>query len=451
MNHWTLRLIMTAMALLSATTAVAQTPYAQRLEPTGARVEVWLDDAGLPVRFAEYVQRAQALIAAHHHAPPPGGWPGLTEPLAQAIGPRQWPMAGADCTPGNTDGVLLVHGLTDSPYLMRDLGDALASQPLATGRCTLVRSLLLPGHGTVPGDLLAVKHTKWTEATRYGVDSFAGEADRVHFVGFSTGGALGIQRAFAQQNSASAPALSSLVLLSPAIEPRDRNARRPLVLHWLSWLMNWLDEHDDRDFAKYESFPLNAGVQIAFLDQALKPLLRAPIPVPVFMAVSRSDDTIAPVASIDVFLRQTDPRSRMWLVLARDQAADDDAAWRARRDQRVNVLDVAELPPQFTTYAHTSFPVSALNAHYGTQGPYVNCLHYAPKMKERFEQCISPAMRETMGLASVQVGEGRVRYGETVEGKAPNDDWLLRRLTFNPRFDDMLAEIRQFLQTVVAP
>ena len=44
-------------------------------------------------------------------------------------------------------GILLTHGLTDSPYFMRDLGAYFQAQGF------VVLAVLLPGHGTQPGDL----------------------------------------------------------------------------------------------------------------------------------------------------------------------------------------------------------------------------------------------------------------------------------------------------------
>src|SRR5688572_13718977 len=52
-------------------------------------------------------------------------------------------------------GALLLHGLYDSCFSMKDVGHHLLSKNF------LVRSVLLPGHGTVPGDLLNVDYREW--------------------------------------------------------------------------------------------------------------------------------------------------------------------------------------------------------------------------------------------------------------------------------------------------
>lgn len=54
-------------------------------------------------------------------------------------------------------GILFVHGLGDSPWSFHNLGHHLAKQGF------LVRSLLLPGHGTHPKDMLEVRLEDWCQ------------------------------------------------------------------------------------------------------------------------------------------------------------------------------------------------------------------------------------------------------------------------------------------------
>ena len=58
-------------------------------------------------------------------------------------------------------GILLIHGLSDSPYLFQPLARHLQKQGF------FVRALLLPGHGTVPGDLLGIRYQEWIRAVQY--------------------------------------------------------------------------------------------------------------------------------------------------------------------------------------------------------------------------------------------------------------------------------------------
>ncbi|UOF22511.1 alpha/beta hydrolase [Pseudomonas syringae] len=69
--------------------------------------------------------------------------------------PRQWTPSG---TPKG--GVLLVHGLGDSAWSFHDVAQTLAAQGY------LVRTVLLPGHGTKPEDMLDVRLEQWQQVVR---------------------------------------------------------------------------------------------------------------------------------------------------------------------------------------------------------------------------------------------------------------------------------------------
>ncbi len=66
---------------------------------------------------------------------------------------------------GKTDkGILLIHGLGDSPWTYRDLATKLAEQGM------LVRTVLLPGHGTKPADMIGVTSEDWNKAVQEQID-----------------------------------------------------------------------------------------------------------------------------------------------------------------------------------------------------------------------------------------------------------------------------------------
>ncbi|WP_083851204.1 alpha/beta hydrolase [Pusillimonas noertemannii] len=84
---------------------------------------------------------------------------------------------------------VLLHGLTDSPYVLRHI----ARHYQSVGY--VVVAIRLPGHGTVPASLTDVGWHDWLAATRLAVR----EARRrvpaprpLHMVGFSNGGALAL-------------------------------------------------------------------------------------------------------------------------------------------------------------------------------------------------------------------------------------------------------------------
>ena len=67
--------------------------------------------------------------------------------IVQANSPAEWiPHIGKV-----KNGILLIHGLCDSPHAMQSLFDHYKAKGF------LVRSILLPCHGSVPGDLVEIK------------------------------------------------------------------------------------------------------------------------------------------------------------------------------------------------------------------------------------------------------------------------------------------------------
>ena len=167
--------------------------------------------------------------------------------------------------------VVLLHGLTDSPYSQRHLAQVYRDR----GFVALV--IRLPGHGTVPAALTAVTWEEWLAATRLALR----EARRrvaapapLHIVGFSNGGALALKYAL---DAIADPELAQpdrIVLISlmigitrfarfaglaglPAIFPAFAKAA-------------WLAVLPEFNPFKYNSFPVNGARQSFRLTQVLQ-------------------------------------------------------------------------------------------------------------------------------------------------------------------------------------
>jgi alpha-beta hydrolase superfamily lysophospholipase len=110
-------------------------------------------------------------------------------------------------------GILLVHGLTDSPFHVFDVGQWFADNGF------YVIGLRLPGHGTVPGVRLNVAWEDWYAAVLFGARMVLNRIDdRTFYVGgFSTGGALTLQYTLDAVLNKAARTPDKLLLLSPAI------------------------------------------------------------------------------------------------------------------------------------------------------------------------------------------------------------------------------------------
>ena len=156
-------------------------------------------------------------------------------------------------------GVLLLHGLSDSPYSMRALGQRLH----ASGAWVL--GLRIPGHGTAPSGLVEIRWPDMAAAVRLAarhVQDAVGDKP-FYVVGYSNGGALAVEYALSSLDDASLPRPSGVVLLSPEIGVSGLAAfavwqarlGHLLGLEKLAW-NSVLPEYDP---FKYGSFSVNAG------------------------------------------------------------------------------------------------------------------------------------------------------------------------------------------------
>jgi alpha-beta hydrolase superfamily lysophospholipase len=159
-------------------------------------------------------------------------------------------------------GALLVHGLTDSPYSMRTIGENLRR------RGYYVVALRVPGHGTVPAGLTDVTWEDWLAAVRIGarhVRATLGDSKPLVLVGYSNGGALVLKYTLDTLEGSGDPPVFRTVLLSPML------GVQPFA--WLTRVISmlgpipafekarWLDIYPEYNPFKYNSFPANAGLQ----------------------------------------------------------------------------------------------------------------------------------------------------------------------------------------------
>jgi len=168
-------------------------------------------------------------------------------------------------------GALLVHGLTDSPYSFRAIGEDLRA------RGYYVVAMRMPGHGTVPAGLTAVTWEDWLAAVTLGarhVRATIGENKPLLLIGYSNGGALVLKYAFNALEGSGDPQAARIVLLSPMIgvQPFAWLARVISMLGPVPAFekARWLDIYPEYNPFKFNSFPANAGLQTWRLTTALQ-------------------------------------------------------------------------------------------------------------------------------------------------------------------------------------
>ena len=167
--------------------------------------------------------------------------------------------------------VVLLHGLTDSPYSLRHI----ARRYREDGYVAIAPRL--PGHGSVPAGLTDVVWEDWSEATRLAVREArrrVGPTAPLHIVGFSNGGALALKYALDALDDKSLSRPDRLVLISPMIGITSF-ARFAGVFGWPAVFpafakAAWLGIVPEFNPFKYNSFPVNGARQSSLLTRALQ-------------------------------------------------------------------------------------------------------------------------------------------------------------------------------------
>ena len=218
-------------------------------------------------------------------------------------------------------GVLLLHGLSDSPYSMRALGERLHKSG------AWVLGLRIPGHGTAPSGLV---ETSWQDmaaavrlAARQVKDAVAEKP--FYVIGYSNGGALAIEYTLATLEDDSLPGPNGVVLLSPEIGVSKIAAfavwqarlGHLLGLEKLAW-NSVIPEYEP---FKYGSFSINAGDLAHRITNHIQQRLTAlqntgkleTMP-PILAFQSSADATVKPQALINNLLARL-PSSTHQLVL----------------------------------------------------------------------------------------------------------------------------------------
>lgn len=159
-------------------------------------------------------------------------------------------------------GVLMLHGMSDSPYSFRNMGQRLNDAG------AWVIGLRLPGHGTAPSGLVEVKWEDMAAAVQLAAGHLNDKIGNkpLYILGYSNGGALAVHYALLSLEDSTMPQVKGLVLISPAIGV----SRLALLAVWQARVghllgldkLAWISILPEYDPFKYQSFAVNAGDQV---------------------------------------------------------------------------------------------------------------------------------------------------------------------------------------------
>lgn len=324
-------------------------------------------------------------------------------------------------------GMLLTHGLTSSPYTMRHLAAFFQQNGFR------VMSVLLPGHGTQPGDLLEVTWQEWAKTVAYGAYKLAEEVDEVYLAGHSIGGALSVYQSLRDSR------VRGLFLFSPALKI-TRWAAWANLHKLYSWQMpsaKWVDIKPDLDIYKYESFTKNAAAQTHALTRVLHAQLQhnqsqgKGLDIPVFIAASAEDMTVKTSVIVEFISRALHPSNKLVLYTTEPEKFRPGISpdFLAAKLELVNSV----VPEQrILSSAHTAIVVPPEDSHYGAAGEYSNCVHYYPDDMEKYAACLKHPELDLQG----EITEKNLKAG------------ILRRLMYNPNFAALKVSMQRFMDSL---
>jgi len=312
-------------------------------------------------------------------------------------------------------GILLTHGLSDSPYFMRHIA------AFFQARGFRVLSVLLPGHGTRPGDMLDIRWQEWVKCVEYGTNMLAAEVDEVYLGGYSAGGTLSIYQSLQDIR------VRGLFLFAPALDITHRAAFANMhkLVSWLFSRVKWLDIKPDKDLYKYESFAINTAAQMYALTRALHAQLQShELTIPIFAVASEDDKTVNTSVTIEFMLKQNNQADKM--IVYTTDVKKLAQGYAANKIEWVNSV-VSE--QKILGSAHTAILVPPDDEHYGIDGEYINCIHYYPDEMEKYNACM---------MHPKECWQGEVTLANLNAG-------TLRRLMYNPNFAALKVSIAGFI------
>ena len=310
------------------------------------------------------------------------------------------------------DGIVLVHGLIASPWSMKPLAQHFNS------RCFYVLGLLLPGHGSRPGDMLESTWEHWLESVEFSTQQLSDKTDRIFLSGHSVGGNLAVLEAL--HNSA----VDALVLFAPAmmVTEASRLARILSLVGKLFPAAAWFELEPDDAVYRYESFPFRSAAETwSLIQETHKTLDDTPLSIPVFTVASAQDTTVDAQATFDFMVAQDNPLSFTLLYTQRELPPYNKTQVKISNTPDQGILGLG----------HLGLMTPADHPYYGRDGAYRYCGHYFGQPNDRFARC--------------KDGE-RDFYGEpTNENLALG---LIERIAFNPFYSEMIEELGLFLEQV---
>jgi len=202
-------------------------------------------------------------------------------------------------------GIVLVHGFTSTPSVMRPWAEFLNNQGFT------VRVPLLPGHGTSIAELENVNWPQWPAEIEIQINHLLIECEKVFLFGFSMGAAASLHVAARYQAQ-----LAGLILVNPMIHRKNVwPTAVKVAARFVKSFETAGSDIKDRDVVqwKYDRTPMRAAYQLLRLLEQTRPFLPT-IKLPLLVFRSATDHTL-PASNSEIILSEIGSSEKEEVVL----------------------------------------------------------------------------------------------------------------------------------------
>ena len=318
-------------------------------------------------------------------------------------------------------GLLLVHGLGDSPYFFRDIANAMCDEGIH------VRTILLPGHGSKPGDMLNVTYQQWQTETNHHIRLFSKEVDSLYIGGFSTGANLTTIASFTMADDVE---IKGLMHFSPAFKSRFFVSR---LAPYIDLLFPWPNVEEEDNPSRYNSTAMPGFAAYQESVNVLQDLFtrsdkeERTLNLPVLMVVAEKDSVVDTAIIAEQF-RDNFTHPHKCLLWQGEKAPEV--------PENTLIMQTMNVPEQrISAASHMSTLFSDENPLYGIESDFRICDNGQG----------SDAEARCKAGEEVWYGPWGFKPDNADEALASNkQDRVYARLTYNPYFDRMVDQLLAF-------
>ena len=201
---------------------------------------------------------------------------------------------------GNKIGCLLIHGFRSCPFEMKEYGKYLNEMGFT------VKSVLLPGHGTDPADLININWKDWIDSVENSLQELKNKCDRLFVAGLSTGASIALHIATKRE-------VDGIIALAPGLYLKKSFAKLAHILKYV-WkyksIKSGPDVSVEVDYRVYSKVPIRIISELLLLFKSLKSKLYL-VKSPVLIIYPQNDHVVRPKSSFTIYKRISSKKKRL--------------------------------------------------------------------------------------------------------------------------------------------